>query len=231
MKNAAALLVATVLYAPFGWGQGAARQQDPQPVAVESTQAAPATAATPRQDGPESTPETITIPAGTRFLVTVMRTHDPDSAHLGTLIHLQTQFPVIQEGRIVVPAKSLVYGVVGRRRERGKAHLVFRMSRLIYPNNYTVEISGTVQKVPSVPSNRMHIDAESAGLLGALAGGLIGIAAKSGTGIIAGLFGGAVAGVVIRRATDRERVWLAEDATLEMVLDEALTLDLSRIAA
>jgi len=229
MRTATSLLVAVLLCAPTGWGQTAAAQQDQQGERAERAQAAATPATAAEQSGAVPAAATMTLPAGTRIQVAAQRPHGPESAVGGTRVYLQTVSAVALEGRVVIPAKSGIYAEVGRRGEGREKRLVLRMNRLVYPNNYERNISGMVVSLPRVPSERWRFDAPSAGLCGATAGALIGIASKSGAGIAIGLIAGAIAGVVLQRATRRDPVWLAAGAAMEMVLDEALTLDVSRI--
>lgn len=185
----------------------------------------------------------LAVPAGTRFALVVENSVSTRTARPGDPVYLQTIFPVVVSGRIVMPAGTYVSGEVlsVRRagRVKGRAELRLKLTRMVLPNGYTVNLeasptgSGTggdetvakegVVKGPSDLARDTGIILRSsvygAGI-GAAAGGLSGARVGLGVGSSAGLLY-----VLLTRGPDAE---LPRGSTLEVVLDRPLLLDASR---
>src|ERR1700692_797291 len=97
----------------------------------------------PRHSG---TTERITVPAGTRLAVVLENGISTRDAKAGDSVYLRTSFPITQNNRIVIPIGSYVRGELldskrpGRIKGRGEFRM--RLTTLIFPNGYTVNLLG-----------------------------------------------------------------------------------------
>lgn len=93
-------------------------------------------------------PEMVTVPAGTRILLQLTNAISTRNARPGDGLYLQTNFPVVADGRVVVPAGTYVQGVIDQvkraGRIKGRAEVRMHFTRLIYPNGYLVEMPGSL---------------------------------------------------------------------------------------
>ena len=189
----------------------------------------------------------VTIPAGTNVRMSLRSPLNTVSARAGSGLYLQITTDVIQQNRIVIPAKTLVQGVVERQvrpgRVKGRGQLQFHFTRLILPSNYTASIAGSLQ---SLPGSRLYesanreggiqpvdqIDKDAATILSSVvAGTTIGSLThgnfRAGRGALIGA-GFGLGTVLFKRGDD---IHLPEGTAMEMVLDRALTIPLQELAA
>ena len=87
-----------------------ATDSKPAPGVPESA-TSPAAQGTP-QPVPQPTAKTLEIPAGTKVLLTIRSAINTKTAQAGDGVYLQSSFPVIANGRAVIPAGVYVQGVV-----------------------------------------------------------------------------------------------------------------------
>jgi hypothetical protein len=245
---------------------GVARAQDvppPQPPAEAppASAPAPAPAATPTPDAsapaaPTGQPSAktdanaaarakIELPTGTRIPLVLHNGISTRTAQVGDPVYFETLFPVMQDGRVIVPAGSYVSGEVTESkrpgRVKGRGELNIRLETLILPNAYMVRFAG----VPSGASTGGNETTNSEGkIIGdtdktsdvgtvakttAAGAGIGGIASRSvgGAGIGAGV-GAAVglAAVLLTRGPEAE---LPRGTTLDAVLDRPLYFDADKV--
>jgi hypothetical protein len=62
---------------------------------------------------------TFTLPTGTHVLMTLTSPLHTTSARAGAGVYLETSWPVVQDGQVVIPAHSRVQGEVERERRPG----------------------------------------------------------------------------------------------------------------
>src|SRR4051794_30847955 len=83
------------------------------------------------------------VPAGTRVLLSLINSVDTKHSREGDRVYLRTAFPVIIDGRTVVPRGSNVTGVVSKSKQpgrvTGKGELYIRFEDLVLPNGVTRE--------------------------------------------------------------------------------------------
>ncbi len=60
------------------------------------------------QQNPDSS--SLLIPAGTKILLTLQRAVDTRTARLGDTVYLRSRFPVVVQGRVVLPADTYIQG-------------------------------------------------------------------------------------------------------------------------
>ncbi len=220
----------------------------PAPAAAPAAPAAPGTPAT--SDQPAAKPETaapakIELPSGTRLPLVLHNGISTRTAQPGDPVYFETLFPVMKDGRVIVPAGSYVSGVVTESkrpgRVKGRGELMIRLETLILPNAYMVKFAG----VPSGASTGGNETTNSEGKIvgdtdktsdaGTIAkttgagAGIGGLASRSaaGAGIGAGI-GAAVglAAVLLTRGPEAE---LPRGTTLDAVLDRPLFLDSDKV--
>jgi hypothetical protein len=162
-----------------------------------------------------------TVPAGTELDVRLSQRLSSDTAQVEDRFEATTLVDLRQNGRVVIPAGSVVRGVVtdvddaGRVERKGKLSLSFdqiRISGRVYP------IRGTVTQALEAGGYREDAEKIGAGAaVGAIIGGILGGVKGAITGILIG-GGGVVA------ATEGEDVELPAGTVLRMRLDQALTV-------
>ena len=203
--------------------------------------AAPATAAAPaggwRQVEPGSgtqqpvlatrpapaAPPDITVPTGTRVLLSLINEVNTKYAREGDHVYLRTASPVAVSGRVVIPRGSDVEGVITKAKQAGKVvgkgELYIRFDSLILPNG----VSRDFRARPPGEEGKVEGQGKSADgrtvIEGAGAGGAIGAMTRGLGGAAIGGVGGALAGVLLSR---NQNVVLHAGTHLEMVLDRDL---------
>ena len=187
----------------------------------------------------------IIMPSGTHIPLVLHNAISTRSAQAGDPVYFETTFPVLLDGKIVVPAGSWVSGqlteVKRAGRVKGRAELMMRLNTLILPNGYQVSLVGspsnagtggneTTDREGKITGDSdkghdagtvMTTTAEGAGI-GAIAG-----RSPAGAGIGAGI-GAAVglAAVLLTRGPEAE---LPRGTTLEAVLDHSIALDANKV--
>ncbi len=166
------------------------------------------------------------------------------SARPGDSVYLQTNFPITQGNRIVVPVGSYLKGELldakrpGKIKGRGEFRL--RLDTLILPNGYTVSLNAAPRSADSGGKETMDSEGKVIGPggkgkdagtiaettaagagIGAIAHGVKGLGIGAGIGAAAGL-----AAVLLTRGPEAE---LPRGSTLDIVLEHDLTLDGNQI--
>jgi len=200
--------------------------------------------AEPRPDNP------YVIEAGVKIPLSLMNTVSSKQAAEGDRVYLETMYPVLVNGKIVVPPGSYVAGTVTRvkrpGRVKGKGELYLRFDSMTLPNGVTRSFTARVGGIEGGGSNQLDREegnikgdsnkggdaqtvAQSA-QLGTMVGGVAGAASgRPLSGIGMGAAGGAaagLAGVLLTRGPD---VVLPKGSMLEMVVDRPLTFDLAEL--
>lgn len=162
-----------------------------------------------------------TLPSGTELDVRLSQRLDSDTAQVEDRFEATTLVDLRQNGRVIIPAGSVVRGVVtdvddaGRIERKGKLSLSFDQIRI---NGRVYPMRGSVTQ--ALEAGGYKEDAEKIGAgaaVGAILGGIIGGVKGAITGILIG-GGGVVA------ATEGEDVVLPEGTVLRMRLDQPLTV-------
>lgn len=114
-------------------------------VATAWTQAGTPGEATPASEA-EPAPEEIVVPAGTRVPLVMVNSVSSRHSRKGDAIYLESVFPVLLDGRIVIPSGTLVSGSVtdAKRpgRLRGKGSLQVRLEKMVLPNGVIRDLTG-----------------------------------------------------------------------------------------
>ena len=190
--------------------------------------------------------KTFTVETGTHIPLALINSVSTKNSAPGDRVYLETVFPILIDGRIVIPPGSYVEGTItqvqrpGKVKGRGEFHL--RFDSLTLPNGTTRDFRARVSgldgraseeldrkegsiKSEGNKSGDLKTVAETAGAgasVGALAGAASG-AAGMGAGI--GAAAGATAGLIGVLFTRGPEAVLAKGTTLEMVLDRQVRFD------
>jgi hypothetical protein len=224
MKSAIPFIIANGMFALFA-AQDAAVQK-----ASES-------------EPPKATAPRYRVSPGVKIPLNLMNTVSTKQAAVGDRIYLETMYPILVDGRIVIPAGSYVAGslteVKRPGRIKGKGEIYLRFDSLTLPNGVTRDFRSRVGGMDGGSDNTLEREegkikggsnkggdarkiAQGA-QLGTMVGGVAGAATgRPLTGLGAGAAGGAaagLAGVLLSRGPD---VVLNKGTMLEMVLDREL---------
>lgn len=191
----------------------------------------------------EPKPAEFTIERGTKIPLSLLNSVSTKHSAEGDRVYLETIFPIMTNGRIVIPPGSYVAGTVTAvkrpGRVKGRGELFVRFDSLTLPNGVTrdfrarmggldgratEELDRSEGKIKSEGNKggdaRTVGEATAAGAsIGVIAGGAAG---RYGMGAGIGAAGGAAAGlmgVLLSRGPDAV---LAKGSTVEMVLDRPL---------
>jgi hypothetical protein len=189
--------------------------------------------------------KTLEIPAGTKVLLTIRSAINTKTAQAGDGVYLQSSFPVIANGRAVIPAGVYVQGVVDsverHIRIKGPAKLTMHFTSIIFPNGSVVEIPGLVNSLPGSDGPKVKGDegtvqqsssvgdvAKAAGQGAAIGAGVGGISGGVNGHPVEGLGVGAAAGGVVGAAvslfTHGNDINIPSGTPIEMVLQRPLVL-------
>src|SRR5580698_6465288 len=190
------------------------------------------------------------VPAGTKVPLSMINSISTKTAAEGERIYLETVFPILANGRIVIPPGSYVAGTVTEVKRPGRVHgrgeLYVRFDSLTLPNGVTRDfrarmgsLDGTAPDTLDKSEGKVKSDGNKAGDLktigeaagaGAGIGGLAGSAAgHAGMGAGIGAAAGAAAGLVGVLLTRGPEAILAKGTTMEMVLDRQLLFNTAEI--
>jgi hypothetical protein len=194
---------------------------------------------------PLPTADGYTLDSGTKVPLSMINSVSTKSSQEGDRVYLETAFPVLSGGRIVIPVGSWVAGTVTEvkkpGRVKGRGELYIRFDTLTLPNGVTRdlrsrmdgmdasstgELDRTEGKVKSEGNKAgdMKTVAETTGAgasVGAIAGNALGHGmAGLGAGAAAGLAGGLIY-VLASRGPDAV---ITKGSTVEMVLDRPIVL-------
>ena len=185
----------------------------------------------------------FTVAAGTKVPLSLINSVSTKHSQEGDAVYLKTAFPVLSNGRIVIPVGSYVSGTVTEikkpGRTKGRGELYVRFDMLLLRNGVTRDFRsrmGTVDASASGNLDRAEGKIKSEGNkggdartigeatgVGASIGSIAGHAAgNTGMGLGVGAGVGAAAGligVLVSRGPD---AILGQGTTIEMVLDRAI---------
>ena len=187
----------------------------------------------------------ITVPAGTKVPLVLKQGLSTKNAKVGDHVYLQTNFPLVMEGRMVIPEGTYVQGEITNvkraGRVKGRAEVMMHFSTLIFPNGYTVSLPGTVDAVPGaaggdVKSNEGKIEHEgekgrdvARGAETTAAGTAIGASAGGLKGAGIGAAAGGVTGLALAMLTRGSDVRLDAGTAVEMIFQRDVSLEEARL--
>ena len=184
--------------------------------------------------------DTYTVQAGTRIPLALVNSISTKHSAEGDHVYLKSVYPVVLNGRIVIPAGSYVLGTVTQvkrpGRGKGRGELYLRFETLTLPNGVTRDFRARADQVEGQKIDRAEGKIEGEGnkaadarvigetaAAGASVGAIAGAATHHpGTGMGVGAAAGAATGLAAVLLTRGPDVVLAPGTTVEMVLDRAL---------
>lgn len=190
------------------------------------------------------------IPAGTKVPLSMINSISTKTAAEGDRIYLETVFPILANGRIVIPPGSYVAGTVTDVKRPGRVHgrgeLYIRFDSLTLPNGVTRDfrariggLDGTAPDTLDKSEGKVKSEGDKAGdvkTIGEAAGAAAGIggiagaaAGHPGMGAGIGAAAGAAAGLVGVLLTRGPEAVLTKGTTMEMVLDRQLQFHASEL--
>jgi hypothetical protein len=96
----------------------------------------------------DPSPDSITIPEGTRVPLVLINSISTKHAAPGDRIYLESVYPVVVDGRIVVPPGTYISGSVTSAnrpgRVKGRGELFLRFEQMILPNGVIRDLTGRV---------------------------------------------------------------------------------------
>jgi hypothetical protein len=191
-----------------------------------------------------------TVQPGTRIPLSLINSVSTKHAGEGDRLYLETVFPIVLDGRVVIPPGSYVAGTVTQvkrpGRLKGRGELYVRFDSLTLPNGVTRDFRARVGALDGRASEDLDKDegkirsegnkggdartvgeAAAAGAsVGAIAGS---VAGRPGMGVGIGAGAGATAALVGVLLSRGPEAVLAKGTTLEMEVDRPLVFDASEI--
>jgi hypothetical protein len=191
-------------------------------------------------------PDNYVVDTGVKIPLNLLNTLSSKQAAEGDRVYLETMFPVMVNGKVVIPPGSYVAGTVTQvkrpGRIKGKGELYLRFDSLTLPNGVTRDFRARVGGMDGGGDNQLDRDEGKikgggnkggdartigqAAQLGTMVGGIAGAAGgRPITGLAGGAAGGAaagLAGVLLTRGPD---VVLPKGSMVEMVLDRPLQFE------
>jgi type IV secretion system protein VirB10 len=205
------------------------------------------------QDQDEEQPErarprqTVTLPPNTHVLLVLKNAISSKTARPGDAVYLQTSFPVVQDGRVAIPAGTYVQGVIDSAKRsgriKGRAEIQMHFTRLVYPNGYMVSMASNVGAQDSNDSQRVEDKEGTVKAEGTKGRDAATIATTTGTGtLIGGLSRGAQGagigagigagvGILTTMLTRGNEVRFEPGSTVDMVLQRPIDIDMTRVAS
>jgi type IV secretion system protein VirB10 len=218
------------------------------PCALAQTPAAGnAVAATPTPAGAA----TYTVPAGTRIPLSLRDEINTRNAMPGDPVYLSSDFPVVEDGEVLLPAGMFVRGVIDRVQRpgkvKGRAQLQLHFVSIILPNHVEVPLPGSLDELPGTGGMKVkngegavEHDAGKADdaqritsntLEGAGVGSLVGVdSGNVAMGSQSGAGAGVTFGVLTTLLTRGKDIVLQQGTTMEMKLSRPLVLQQTQLA-
>ncbi len=187
---------------------------------------------------------------GTHIPLSLINSISTKQATEGDRVYMETAFPILQNGRVIIPVGSYVAGTVTKvkrpGRVKGKAELFVRFDSLTLLNGVTRDFRARIGGLDGQAHEKLDREegtirgdsnkggdartvGEAAGAgtsVGAIAGS---VAGGTGLGVGIGAAAGAAAGLVGVLASRGPEAVLPRGSTLEMVLDRTLSFDAAEL--
>jgi len=187
--------------------------------------------------------EGYTLDPGTKVPLSVINSISTKHSQQGDRIYLETAFPVLAGGRIVIPVGSWVLGTVTEvkkpGRAKGRGELYIRFDTLTLPNGVTRDLRSRMDSMDAGSTGeldraegKVKSEGNKAGDLktvgettaaGASVGGIAGNAmGHTGMGLGVGAAAGAATGLIYTLIARGPDAVIAKGSTVEMVLDRPI---------
>jgi len=187
----------------------------------------------------------ITVPSGTHIPLVLHNGISTKSTKPGDAVYFETLFPIMVDGKVVIPAGSYISGEVtdSKRpgRVKGRGELMIKLNTMILPNGYLVNLNATPNNADtgggeSVDGEgKIKGDSDKTSDIGTIAkttgagAGIGGIATRSpaGAGIGAGV--GLAAGLMAVLLTRGPEAEMPRGTTVEVTLNRPVLLDADKV--
>jgi type IV secretion system protein VirB10 len=200
------------------------------------------------QEAPK--PGQYTVEAGTKLPLSLINSVSTKHSVEGDRVYLETAFPILVNGRIVIPAGSYVQGTVTEvkkpGRVKGRGEIYVRFDTLTLPNGVTRDFRSRMGSVDATSSGeldraegKVKSEGNKAGdaqtiaettATGASIGTVAGaVSHNAGMGLGVGAGAGAAAGLIWVLSSRGPDAVLAKGSTVEMVLDRPISFSESEI--
>src|SRR5271154_6330014 len=219
----------------------------PQAPSTDSDGASPANTARPNPTPltPASTVAKIVVPSGTHIPLVLHNAVSTRSARPGDPVYFETTFPVMIDGKVVIPAGSYMSGEITESkrpgRVKGRGELMLKFTTLILPNAYMVNLNavpgnaGTGGNETTDNEGKIVADSNKGSDIGTIAkttgagAGIGGLATQSGKGVGIGAAVGAAVGLAAVLLTRGPEAELPRGSTVEAVIDRSIVLDADKV--
>ncbi len=198
-------------------------------------------------NAPAESQHTYFVEPGTKILLNLINSISTKNAAEGDRVYLETAFPVLVDGRLVIPTGSYVTGTVTQVKRAGKVKgrsaLFVRFDSLTLPNGVTRDfrarpstLDGDQRGTLDRSEGKIKGDSDklgdatkvaTAGSYGAMIGGVASGAKGAGIGAGVGVAAGLV-GVLMSRGPE---TMLERGSTMEMLLDRQLQFQEDEVPA
>src|SRR5580698_1589647 len=198
------------------------------------------------QDQAVSPTAEFTVESGVKIPLSLINSVSTKHSQEGDKVYLETAFPILANGRIVIPVGSYVSGTVTEikkpGRVKGRGEIYVRFDTLTLPNGVTRDFRSRMGSLDASSTGNLdraegRVESEGDKLgdtrtiaettaTGASVGSIAGAASKSipmGLGIGAGA--GAAAGLIAVLAMRGPDAVLSKGSTVEMILDRPLSFN------
>lgn len=194
--------------------------------------------------------KTYTVPAGTRILLSLKNEVSSRVAMPGDPVYLVSDFPVVEEGTVVLPAGMYVRGAIDRVQRpgkiKGRAQMQMHFTSMIFPNGVEIALPGSLDSVSGSTKAKVENsegtveqdatkghDAQTIAAT-TLEGAGVGSLAEIGTGNTGmgagiGAGAGATVGVLTTLFTRGNDIVFQPGTTLEMVLSRPVVVQESQL--
>jgi type IV secretion system protein VirB10 len=187
----------------------------------------------------------VVIPAGTRVPLSLQYAISTRGTRDGDAVYAQTTFPIVVNGRMLVPAGTYVQGRISHIQRgghiKGRAEVLMHFTSLVYPSGYTVMLPGSIENSAGVDrtsvkdkEGTIQEDSDAGHKAGTVAstagtGALIGGLSNGVKGGLIGAGAGGAVGMAIATLSRGKDIQMMAGTTFEMVIEREVALDGSRI--
>src|SRR5277367_5179977 len=137
------------------------------PEGPQSDAPAPATTPVAPAARPAGNGQTILIPTGTRIGVLLESGISTATAKPGDSVYFRTSFPITIDNKVVVPVGSYLRGEVTESKRpghiKGRGELRIRLSTLVLPNGYTVDLNAEPRSTDSASNTKTDSEGKITG--------------------------------------------------------------------
>lgn len=190
----------------------------------------------------EDDPERLILPAGTQIPLVLQNTINTRNARKGDRIYFETTFPIVHNGKTIIPVGSYIRGTITQAKRpgriKGRAQIHLRFDDLTLPNGYVVKLNASLANAGTPGGeevNRTEGGIKGEGTKGKDAGTILtttgtgsvigGLSTASRAGAATGSLIGAAAGLATVLFTRGKELVLPRGTTVEISLDRPLSLD------